>query len=87
MKVNWRILVLAVTIGVCITSFTGFVENTPSGVIIPENKYYGFPMIWRISDAFVGEKILYYEFLLDFLFWTAITAIIVLLAKAAYSLL
>ncbi|MEM2104923.1 MAG: hypothetical protein QXV21_00400 [Candidatus Bathyarchaeia archaeon] len=87
MKVSWRFLVLALTIGFCITALTGFVEYTPSGVTIPENKYYGFPIIWRASDAFVGEKISYYEFFIDFVFWTVIAAIIVLLAKAAYSLL
>ncbi|MEM3695196.1 MAG: hypothetical protein QXJ11_04480 [Candidatus Bathyarchaeia archaeon] len=87
MKVSWRILVLAVVIGVCITTLTGFVENKSSGIIIPENKCYGFPVVWRISDAFTGEKILYYEFFLDFLFWITIAAIIILLLKTVSRLL
>jgi hypothetical protein len=74
-----------VVTGVCIASLTGFVENKPSGVIIPENKYYGFPMIWRISDVFAGEKFLYLEFFVNCTFWVAIVAILILLATAISS--
>jgi hypothetical protein len=74
-------LVLAVVIGVCVAALTGFVENTPGSITIPENKYYGFPIIWRISDAFTGEKYLYFEFFVDSFFWTAIIAILILLVK------
>ena len=81
MKVSWRILILTIIIGACITALTGFIENTPSGVVIPENKYYGFPMIWRISDVFAGEKFFYLEFFVDFVFWTVIVAIVILLTK------
>jgi len=81
LRVGWRILILTIIISACITALTGFTENTPSGVVIPENKYYGFPMIWRVSDAFAGEKFFYLEFFVDLAFWTAIVAIVILLTK------
>lgn len=87
MKFSWKTLLLTLVIGVCIAALTGFAENTPSNVTIPENKYYGFPMIWRIHDAFAGEKIMYYAFFLDFLFWTAITAITASIVKVLGRLL
>ncbi len=82
--VNWRILVLAIIVGVCIGMLTGFVENRPTEVTIPENKYYGFPFIWRQVDMFIGESYLLKELLLDMLFWIAVSIIaVILVAKLA----
>jgi len=82
--VNWRILVLAIIAGVCIGLLTGFVENRPADVTIPENKYYGFPFIWRRVDMFTGESYLLKELLLGTLFWIAISLIaVILVAKLA----
>lgn len=82
--VNWRVLVLAVIIGVCIGLFAGVVENRPTEATIPENKYYGFPFIWRRVDMFMGESYLLNELLLDILFWIAVSLIaVILIAKLA----
>ncbi|MGB9675564.1 MAG: hypothetical protein ACPL0C_00070 [Candidatus Bathyarchaeales archaeon] len=50
-------------------------------MVIPENKYYGFPMIWRVNDAFAGEKFFCLEFFADFVFWAVIVGILILLVK------
>jgi len=79
--VVWRVLVLAVVVGVCIGLVSGFVENKLGGVTIPEKRHYGFPLVWRTTDPFVGEKHYYFEVLVDILFWIAIVSVAVLLAK------
>ena len=42
---DWRGLVLVAVLGVCIGLVSGFVENPPSEVGIPELKYYGYPLV------------------------------------------
>jgi len=74
-------VVFAVVVGVCVGLVSGFVENRPGGVTIPENKYYGYPLIWRLIDAFAGEKYYYFELLVDCIFWIAIILIVGLLTK------
>jgi len=82
--VNWRILALAIIVGVCLGLLTGFVENRPNEVTVPENKYYGFPFIWRKIDMFTGESYLLKELLLGMLFWIAISLIaVIVIAKLA----
>jgi len=80
-KVDWRVMVLAVVAGVCIGLLTGFVENKSGGYTIPENSYYGYPLIWRISSMNTGETFLYLELFVDCLPWIAVFLIIALLAK------
>lgn len=80
-SVGWRILLLSLVVGVCVGLVTGFVENTPGGATIPENKYYGFPLIWRLSDPFVGETYFYLELFADLLFWIAVASAIALVVK------
>ena len=79
---GWRVLVLAVVVGVCISLVTGFIENSWFGkASIPEIKYYGYPFSWRISDAFVGESYDYLKLFGDSLFWAVIVLLVILLAK------
>ena len=76
MKVNWRILVLAFVVGVCISLVSGFVVEQPRTGIV-ENKYYGFPFVWRSTDPFVGESYYYLEFFADCVIWAIVAFVIV----------
>lgn len=80
LKVGWRILAMALIGGVCIGLVSGLVENKPGSAGIPENKYYGYPLIWRLSDPFTGEKYSYFELLVDCIFWVAVALVLALLA-------
>jgi len=80
-RVNWRSLVLVVVIGVCIGLFTGIVENRPSEIGIPEDKYHGFPLVWRITHTGLPDEYRFLELFVDCLFWFVIVLIIVLLVK------
>ncbi len=76
LKAGWRLLVLAVVLGVGVGLVTGFVENRTIGAVIPENKYYGFPLVWRISSMNTGESYMYSELFVDFAFWIVVFLIV-----------
>lgn len=80
-KVNWRTLLSVIVIGVCIGLFTGVVENRPSEVGIPEDKYYGYPLRWRVTHTGLPDDFLFFELFVDCLFWFVIVLVIVLLVK------
>jgi len=78
--VDWRSLVLGVVVGVCITLVGGFVENPPAASVIG-HRYYGWPLVWRITKTFLPEEYRYFELFLDCLFWIVVVLLVTLLAK------
>jgi hypothetical protein len=62
---------------------SGFFESKPDFVSIPENKYFGFPLIWRMLNTATGETRLYsFELAIDCLFWFALVSIAAVVAMA-----
>jgi hypothetical protein len=60
---------------------SGFFESKPDFVSIPENKYFGFPLIWRMLNTATGETGLYFfELAIDCLFWFALVSIVAVVA-------
>ena len=80
-KVDWRSLVFVVVIGVCAGAFTGAVENRPSEVGIPEDKYYGYPLRWRVTHTGLPDEFRIFELCVDCLFWFVIVLIVVFVIK------
>jgi hypothetical protein len=75
-KINWKVLILTVIIGVCIVIATG----------IPGNKFFGWPLVWRISEMETGTEICsYFELFVDCIFWIVIALVIFLFAKITKS--
>ena len=79
-KVDLRGLILAVVISFCIGLVSGFVENPPDARVIG-HKYYGWPLVWRITGMVLGEEYLYFELFVDCLFWFLIVAIVYFVVK------
>jgi hypothetical protein len=52
-RVDWRRLVLVLILGFCIGLVSGFVENPPEASVIG-HKYYGYPLVRRITRTFLG---------------------------------
>lgn len=79
-KINWKVLILTVIIGVCIAIATGFIiEHPQTG--IPGNKFFGWPLVWRISEMETGTEICsYFELFVDCIFWIVIALVIFLFA-------
>jgi len=77
---DWRELVLIAVIGVCISLVSGFVENSPEASVFV-HKYYGWPLVWRITTIFSGEEYRYFELFIDCLFWFFVTAVVYLVVK------
>lgn len=77
---DWRVLVLAVVVGVCIGLVGGLVENPPEASVIG-HRYYGWPLVWRITKTLLPEEYRYFELFVDCLFWIAIVSVVVLLVN------
>jgi len=76
-RFGWQaVVVLSVAVGMCVAFASGLVENTPGGVAIPEKRHYGYPLVWRTFDPFVGESYLPLEFLADCAVWVAVALVV-----------
>ena len=78
---------MIVLAGVLASLGSGLFENKPDFVSIPENKYFGFPLVWRMLNTATGETRLYsFELTIDGLFWFALVSIVVLVAMVTQKL-
>lgn len=67
--------------GVFASLGSGLFENKPDFVSIPENEYFGFPLVWRMLNTATGETRLYsFELTIDWLFWFALVSIVAVVA-------
>lgn len=76
MNVRKWLPALVIVIGLFIGFVSGLVENSPDSAG-PSDKYYGFPLAWRMVDTTTGEKYTYApELLIDCIFGIVIVSII-----------
>lgn len=81
-KIGWRMVVLVVFIGFFVGLATGLVENGTGQVDTTQNRYYGFPLIWRIVNANTGAKSVGYSgFFVDWGFGAVIAAFMIFIAQ------
>ena len=72
------LVAIVVVVGFFVGFGSGLVENEPGFVHIPENKYYGFPLAWRMVNTATEDKVAYpLELFLDVLFGIGMIAIVV----------
>ena len=72
------LVAIVVVVGFFVGFGSGLVENEPGFVHIPENKYYGFPLAWRMVNTVTEDKVAYpLELFLDVLFGIGMIAIVV----------
>jgi len=69
---RFRFLVVVIVFGILVALATGLFENRP-GITIPENKYYGYPLIWRITKTFQPTEIIPTNLATNMAFWIAIS--------------
>lgn len=81
LKIDLRVLLSAVIAGICIAFASGLVENVPDFVTIPGNRYYGFPLVWRSMDPSAGDSYLYFELIVNLVFWVMVILAAVLLIR------
>jgi hypothetical protein len=80
-RLRWRLLVLIALIGALVNLSSGFFENKPDFISVPENEYFGFPLIWRMLNTATGNTYLYsLKFAIDYLFWFVIVSIVIVVA-------
>ena len=72
-----RLLFAALTCGITASLATGFFENRGQ-VGIPENKYYGYPLVWRITSLDGSTEYAATNFALNFGFWFVISFLVLL---------
>lgn len=71
---------MAVVAGVCVSLVGGFVENPPEASVIGQ-RYYGWPLVWRITKTLLPEEYRIFELFADCLIWIAVVTLIILLAQ------
>jgi hypothetical protein len=63
------LVAIVVVVGFFVGFGSGLVEVEPDFAHIPENKYYGFPLAWRVVDTATGERFAFgFELFVDCLF-------------------
>jgi len=73
-------LVFSLIIGVCIGITTGFIVELPPQTGIPGNKFFGWPIAWRISEMEADTEIYsYFKLFVDCVFWMVIVLVIIVL--------
>jgi hypothetical protein len=77
--VRWWLVAVVILIGFFVGFGSGLIENDPGFLHIPEQRYYGFPLVWRMVDTASGEKFTYpVELLADIVFGIVMVATVVL---------
>jgi len=73
--------VLVLILGIFAGLATGLVENDPATAPASKDRYYGFPLVWRLVNANSGQKAIFYaELLVDIVFGMVIAAVMVAVA-------
>jgi hypothetical protein len=69
---------IIIVVGFFIGFGSGLVENRPDFASVPEERYYGFPFVWREVNTVTGEKRSYpLDLFYDILLGMAMVSIIV----------
>jgi len=66
-----KLLTAAIVCGFLVSLATGLVSRNIMS--IPENKYYGFPLVWRVTSLFEPTKYVISNFAIDAVFWVTIS--------------
>jgi len=69
---RFRILVVVIVCGALVALATGFFENGPE-ISIPGNRYYGYPLVWRVTGTFQPTEIILTNLAINMAFWIAIS--------------
>lgn len=72
-----KLLFAALACGVIASLATGLFENKRQ-IGIPENKYYGYPLVWRITSLDGSTEYVATNFTLNFGFWSVISFLVLL---------
>lgn len=77
---------------VAVVVFVGFFVGFGSGLIeqpglgVPEERYYGFPLVWRMVNTATGDKFTYpLELFIDVVFGVVIVSIIAVSTVMTYN--
>jgi hypothetical protein len=74
---------IVIVVGFFIGFGSGLVENTPGFTGNPQDKYYGFPFVWRAVNTVTGQRYGYpLELLFDVFFGIGMVSIIIVAFSA-----
>lgn len=84
---KWKYLLSGIAFGMIITLTVGFVENR-FVIGIPENRFYGYPFVWRIEyfmeSNFFSSTFILNNLIIDNAIWTTISLVVAYLMKTAF---
>ena len=80
-KKHAQIIAIILFVGFFVGFGSGLIENRPDSVSIPGNRYYGFPLVWRMVEMESGTYETYVDKLfLDIAFGWVIIAVVAVAA-------
>ena len=82
LTLNRKYLLAAIFLGVLVSLVTGIVENPPDFSVIGY-KYYGYPLVWRVTKTLQPTEFRLTSLFINVLFWTAISILAILFLKVA----
>lgn len=77
-----RYLLVTILSGVLASLATGLVENSPEFSVIGY-RYYGYPLVWRVTKTLQPAEFKLVNLLIDVLFWTAVAFSALILLEVA----
>jgi hypothetical protein len=66
--------------GVLLSLVTGLVENEPEASIV-ELHYYGYPLVWRVTETLQPTEFIMTNFFIDIVFWIGISFLVWIILK------
>lgn len=76
----FRSLVGAVVCGVLVSLVTGVIENPPEASIIGA-RYYGYPLVWRVTMTLQPTELRFTDLAIDALFWIVISFLALIITQ------
>jgi hypothetical protein len=79
-----RFIVIAIVCGVLLALATGLIENQPEASITIY-KFYGYPLVWRMTDLNGNTQFVPTNFAIDAVFWIIISILAVIILEVLKS--
>jgi len=68
-----RLFLGALVCGVTVSLVTGIIENPPDAFSIIGARYYGYPLVWRVTMTLQPDDLWFSNLMVDIIFWIVIS--------------
>ena len=79
-NIRWKFLIGALVCGIIISLTTGVIENPPEASIIGA-RYYGHPLVWRVTMTLQPDEFRFTSLAIDTAFWITISLLALVILR------